>query len=436
MGMTRAERRAMERKEKKDDIIEGESDGEERIPLSAGGLYLVNQATVSVQIHRVDPSSKSIDEWTLKETLRNLISREASLTGHQFQLTTMEKSAGNSSLSYSQSVSSRGNKKSAGMEKFGGKIRGDGVSSTKKRDREETRGSTGLVRKLAGRSVMARFLVRVVCTNAETAGAKVVDKLNGLELSLGGMRLVCDAQSEDVALEEMRKEWEAKYGPSETGYRSRRQGERPDTLVIRGLPCRWLVEPRVSSKPSVLVTHTIFSSFGTIRNLEFLNSEEPAQGSGPSSSDFGAVPFMTGLECGVIIQYEDHATFCKALAAMCGRAMKKSGSSLCVYYKVHWDSDEYFSEKSVRRRKFEKDRLEEMERRKAAEEKRRAAIEDRKAELRRLEEEKKEEEEKERLKRCAWRRCQFPKAENRGTLFCCNSERRLRENNVRKRRQG
>ena len=33
------------------------------------------------------------------------------------------------------------------------------------------------------------------------------------------------------------------------------------------MPSRWFAEPRVSSKPSMLVTHTIFSTFGKIRYL-------------------------------------------------------------------------------------------------------------------------------------------------------------------------
>lgn len=48
------------------------------------------------------------------------------------------------------------------------------------------------------------------------------------------------------------------------GY-SRGGRQEPDTIVLRGVPSRWFAEPRVSSKPSMLVTHTIFSTFGKIR---------------------------------------------------------------------------------------------------------------------------------------------------------------------------
>ena len=56
-----------------------------------------------------------------------------------------------------------------------------------------------------------------------------------------------------------------------TGNYSRGTKKEPDTIILRGLPSRWFAETRVSSKPSMLVTHTIFSTFGKIRyeTLEF-----------------------------------------------------------------------------------------------------------------------------------------------------------------------
>lgn len=45
-----------------------------------------------------------------------------------------------------------------------------------------------------------------------------------------------------------------------------REGRREaDTMILRGVPSRWFAETRVSSKPSMLVAHTIFSTFGKIR---------------------------------------------------------------------------------------------------------------------------------------------------------------------------
>lgn len=53
-------------------------------------------------------------------------------------------------------------------------------------------------------------------------------------------------------------------GYSRSGRQSKQE---PDTIVLKGVPSRWFAEPRVSSKPSLLVTHTIFSTFGRIRHV-------------------------------------------------------------------------------------------------------------------------------------------------------------------------
>lgn len=52
------------------------------------------------------------------------------------------------------------------------------------------------------------------------------------------------------------------------GY-SRSARRQPDTLILRGVPSRWFAETRVSSKPSMLVTHTIFSALGKIRWVSY-----------------------------------------------------------------------------------------------------------------------------------------------------------------------
>ncbi|PWA23736.1 hypothetical protein CTI12_AA628990 [Artemisia annua] len=88
------------------------------------------------------------------------------------------------------------------------------------------------------------------------------------------------------------------------GY-SRGRKREPDTIVLRGVPSRWFAETRVSSKPSMLVTHTIFSALGKIR-------------------------------------FEDHSEFCKALKVLCGRSLQKQGSRLKADYKVTWDKDGIF----------------------------------------------------------------------------------------------
>ncbi|KAF5930215.1 hypothetical protein HYC85_031088 [Camellia sinensis] len=81
-------------------------------------------------------------------------------------------------------------------------------------------------------------------------GRSVVGRTDGIELNLEGVkfRLIASVpKSDDFGMtKEIFKRWE------------------PDTIVLKGVPRRWFAEPRVSSKPLMLVTHTIFSTFGKI----------------------------------------------------------------------------------------------------------------------------------------------------------------------------
>ncbi|KAF5930212.1 hypothetical protein HYC85_031085 [Camellia sinensis] len=79
-------------------------------------------------------------------------------------------------------------------------------------------------------------------------GRSVVGRTDRIELNLEV------SESDDFG---MTKEWE------ELNAICKRW--EPDTIVLKGVPRRWFAEPRVSFKPSMLVTHTIFSTFGKIR---------------------------------------------------------------------------------------------------------------------------------------------------------------------------
>ncbi|XP_028118364.1 uncharacterized protein LOC114315920 [Camellia sinensis] len=93
----------------------------------------------------------------------------------------------------------------------------------------------------------------------------VVGKTDGIELNLEGVKFrltVSVPESDDFG---MRKKWEELNAFGNRGYSRGRRQQQPDTIVLEGVPSRWFAEPRVSSKPSMLVTHTIFSAFGKIR---------------------------------------------------------------------------------------------------------------------------------------------------------------------------
>ncbi|XP_021889654.1 uncharacterized protein LOC110808459 [Carica papaya] len=146
----------------------------------------------------------------------------------------------------------------------------------------------------------------------------VVEKIDGIELNLEGVKYRLNvAVPVHDDFESMRKEWEEFYAFGNHGY-SRGGRQEPDTLIMRGVPSRWFAEPRVSSKPSMLVTHTIFSTFGKIRNLNV--AEDDNLGKNAHKEDVDLVP---GLHCKIVVQFERYRDFYNTLKVLCGRSLQK-----------------------------------------------------------------------------------------------------------------
>ncbi|CAA7031285.1 unnamed protein product [Microthlaspi erraticum] len=163
----------------------------------------------------------------------------------------------------------------------------------------------------------------------------LVEKMNGIELNLEGVKYklsVVLPVSDDF--ERVKKDWEEFYAfghPREI----RREA---DTMVLRGVPSRWFAEPRVSSKPSMLVTHTIFSSFGKISNLNVAEDDDL----GKDADESNGGDLVSGLHCKIVVQFEKYNDFVNAMKAFSGRSMQKEGTRLKADYELTWDKVGFF----------------------------------------------------------------------------------------------
>ncbi|KAI3953288.1 hypothetical protein MKX01_042283 [Papaver californicum] len=165
-----------------------------------------------------------------------------------------------------------------------------------------------------------------------------VKKLDGIELSLQGVKFKANVVlpiSNDFEM--LKKSWEEFYAFDSRGVFSRIGKPQPDTLILRGVPSRWFAETRVSSEPSVLVSHTIFSVFGKIRNLNAAADVDLVK-----NGEEGEESIVSGLQCKIVVQFEKYDDFCNALKVLCGRSMQKQGSRLRAEYEVTWDKGEFF----------------------------------------------------------------------------------------------
>ncbi|XP_071702730.1 uncharacterized protein [Rutidosis leptorrhynchoides] len=262
------------------------------------GLSLTPRFKLNLTIYRSDTSVKPLDEWQLKTSIINFLKSTFSVTVPEHDLH---------------------------VRKF---------KDLKKRKREDpvARG-TLFIRELG---FLSKYNGDEQEKKVNEWKKNVVAKLDGIELSLAGVRfkLSVDVPKSDE-FDEIRKEWEEieAFG-ADRGY-SRGRKREPDTIVLRGLPSRWFAETRVSSKPSMLVTHTIFSTLGKIRNLDVAEDD----GFGKDEDNEDIVP---GLQCKIVVRFEDHKEFSKAFKVLCGRSLQKQGSRLMADYEVTWDKDDFF----------------------------------------------------------------------------------------------
>ncbi|CAL5323130.1 unnamed protein product [Camellia sinensis] len=75
----------------------------------------------------------------------------------------------------------------------------------------------------------------------------VVGKTDGIELNLEGVKFRLTASVSESNDFGMRKEWEELNALGNRGYSRRGRQWQPNTIVLKGVPSHWFVEPRVSS---------------------------------------------------------------------------------------------------------------------------------------------------------------------------------------------
>ncbi|XP_052487127.1 uncharacterized protein LOC105769345 isoform X2 [Gossypium raimondii] len=262
------------------------------------GLSLVPRVKLNLTIHPSLPSvSKPIDEWQLKRALIDFLKTSLSVS-----VTVPEED-----LQIKRLKDLKKRKRDEPVAHGALFIRDIRFLSSKKKI-EEVDNEEEDVKELEKKFLEWR--------------SYVAEKMDGIELNLEGVKYNLSVEipaSDDF--ERMRKDWEESYAFRNRGY-SRGGRQEPDTIVLRGVPSRWFAEPRVSSKPSMLVTHTIFSTFGKIRNLNVSEDEDLAKGMDEYELDIGIV---SGLHCKIIVQFEKYRDFYNALKVLCGRSLQKDG---------------------------------------------------------------------------------------------------------------
>ncbi|XP_071069546.1 A-kinase anchor protein 17A-like [Dasypus novemcinctus] len=178
-------------------------------------------------------------------------------------------------------------------------------------------------------------------------------------------------------------------------------GERPDTIHLEGLPCKWFaLKESGSEKPSEDILVKVFEKFGEIRNVDIPMLDPYREEM--TGRNFHTFSFGGHLNFEAYVQYCEYVGFIKAMSALRGMKLMykgEDGKAVACNIKVSFDSTKHLSDASIKKRQLERQKLQELEqqreeqkRREKEAEERQKAEERKQKELEELERERKREE--------------------------------------------
>lgn len=182
-------------------------------------------------------------------------------------------------------------------------------------------------------------------------------------------------------------------------------GERPDTIYLEGLPCKWFaVKDCGSEKPSEEVLIKVFSIFGEIRNVD-IPMLDPYREEMTGRS-FHTFSFGGHLNFEAYVQYKEYMGFIKAMNVLRGMKLMYKGDDgkhIACNIKVSFDKTKHLTETSIKKRHLERQRLQELEQRREEQKRKQKEAEEKQKEEERkqkeLEEIEKENKRKEKIRR-------------------------------------
>ena len=105
-------------------------------------------------------------------------------------------------------------------------------------------------------------------------------------------------------------------------------GERPDTIKLEGLPCKWFASTADPDQPSELIIKKIFELFGEIRSVDIPMLDPYRHESQVIGGNFRTFSSFNTLMFEAYIQFTEYIGFVKAMDALKGmKLMKKESSS-------------------------------------------------------------------------------------------------------------
>ncbi|XP_051762502.1 A-kinase anchor protein 17A [Ctenopharyngodon idella] len=226
---------------------------------------------------------------------------------------------------------------------------------------------------------------------------RILTKLEGKSIKLSGFTDVLKVRTaENKADFPTRHDWDSFFRDAKD-MNETVPGERPDTVHLEGLPCKWFAQKDGSpDKPSETVLKTVFERFGKIRNVDIPMLDPYREEM--TGKNFNTFSFGGHLNFEGYVQYLDHTGFVKAMDSLRGMKLMfkgDDGKAVACSIKVTFDTTKHLSDSSLKKRQQERLKLQELEKQREEQKRREKEEEERRKEEERKQREQ-EEQEKER----------------------------------------
>ncbi|XP_039264526.2 A-kinase anchor protein 17A-like [Styela clava] len=208
-----------------------------------------------------------------------------------------------------------------------------------------------------------------------------VSMLDGKHIKLSGfsglLKVTC---GESKIPFPSRHDWDSYFRDSKD-YDETQPGERPDTVHISNIPCKFFM-PKNGSTVSNEMVIQCFLTYGEIRNID-IPMLDPYRTDVQSAvpSNFQTFSYGSRLNFEVYIQYKEYIGFAKCMDTLRGKkiVLKESdGKAIAATVKVDFDKTKHLSAKSIDRRLQEKKKIEKLQKERERQKRKEKELEERK----------------------------------------------------------
>ncbi|XP_077473369.1 A-kinase anchor protein 17A [Stigmatopora argus] len=228
----------------------------------------------------------------------------------------------------------------------------------------------------------------------------LLSRLDGKSIKLSGFTDVLKVRAVENKVDfPTRHDWDSFFRDAKD-MNETLPGERPDTIHLEGLPCRWFSQKQSGfpDRPSQEVLTAVFEGFGKVRNVDIPMLDPYREEM--LDKNFNTFSFGGHLNFEAYVQYHEYDGFTKAMDTLRGmKLMLKGddGKAVACNIKVAFDTTKHLGESAVKKRNLERLKLQELEKQREEQKRKEKEEEERRKEQERRQKEL-EEEERERKK--------------------------------------